>query len=246
MKDTPLTKNGILAWHWVADTRKLRGGKALVDGKTYAHNGNLHICESGLHASIKIRDALIYAPGPIVCRVECSGRLEEGGDKLVCSRRKVLWSLDATTALRVYARWCASQVLHLWNAPDVVKQYLSTGDESISAAAGAAAWDAKAAARAAAWDAAEAAARASARTAAWAAAEAAARASAGAVAWDARAAAWDAAGAAARATAWDAADAAAWDAWDAAWAAVEAAARDAQNAKLEELIMADREKEEDH
>lgn len=39
---------------------------------------------------------------------------------------------------RAWARWCALQVIGLWNAPEIVRQYLETGDESIRAAA----WDA--------------------------------------------------------------------------------------------------------
>ena len=46
---------------------------------------------------------------------------------------------------------------HLWDCPDIVRQYLETGDESIREAAHAAAWDAARAAAgaslAAAWDA---------------------------------------------------------------------------------------------
>ncbi len=29
-----------------------------------------------------------------------------------------------------FARWCALQVIHLWDAPEVVKEFLETGDES--------------------------------------------------------------------------------------------------------------------
>jgi hypothetical protein len=66
--------------------------------------------------------------------------------------------------LREFARWCALQVIHMWNAPDVVREYLETGNEELRAAAGTAA-------RAAARDAARTAARAAARDAAWAAQE---------------------------------------------------------------------------
>ena len=60
---------------------------------------------------------------------------------------------------RLFARWCALGVIHLWPAPQVVRDYLSGGGESLRAAAGTAAWDAArdaagAAARDAAWDAA--------------------------------------------------------------------------------------------
>ena len=89
---------------------------------------------------------------------------------------------DATEPLRSFARQCALDVIHLWDAPAVVRQYLETGDESLRDAA-------RYAARAAAWDAARDAAWDAARDAAWAAA------------WDAaRAAAWDAAWDAARAS----------------------------------------------
>jgi hypothetical protein len=67
--------------------------------------------------------------------------------------------------LRDFARQCALDVVHLWDCPPIVKEYLTTGDESLWAAARDAAW---AAAWAAAWDAA--------RAAAWAAASGAQRA----------------------------------------------------------------------
>ena len=84
--------------------------------------------------------------------VEIDGELVTHGDppdKVVGRRRKILASIDATDLLREFARWCALQVIHLWECPDVVRRYLETGDESIRAAAWDAAW---AAARAAAWD----------------------------------------------------------------------------------------------
>jgi hypothetical protein len=178
------------AWHWVADNRKLRDGQELVDGKTYTHDGPLVMCESGLHASEKILDALRYAPGPVLCRVECGGRIVTDTDKFICRERTVLWSFDATNLLHEFARWCALQVIDKWDAPDVVRRYLETGDESIRDAAWVAAWDAT-------WDAAWVAARVAARDAA----RDAARAAAGDAA---RAAAGDAAGDAARAAAGDA------------------------------------------
>ena len=113
--------------------------------------------------------------------------------------------VEATVLLRQFARECALDVIHLWKAPEVVVQYLKTGDESL---------------RDVAW--------AAARDAAWAAARDAARAAAGAAARDAAGdAAGAAAGAAARDAAWAAAGDAAWGAardaardaaWDAAWA----------------------------
>ena len=86
-----------------------------------------------------------------------------------------LWCLRAVNGhekeIRRFACQCALDVIHLWNAPPIVKRYLKTGNEKLRAAAWAAAWDAAgdaagAAAGAAAWAAAGDAARAAARAAA--------------------------------------------------------------------------------
>ena len=127
------------------------------------------MCASGLHASIDAFDALEYAPGELLHRVEMGGTIIKGNDKLVASKRKIVATIDATELLRSFARQCGLDVIHLWDAPPVVIEYLKTGNEKLKDAAWAAAW---AAARAAAWAAARDA------DAAWAAAWAAA--------WDAQ------------------------------------------------------------
>ncbi len=201
------------AWHFVKDDRTLRDGRSLVIGEKLVHDGPVIPCESGYHASERLIDALHYAPGAVLCRVECGGEIIHDGDKLVARERTALWSIDATEILRSFARQCALDVAHLWNMPAVVRGYLENGDESK---------------RAAAWDAARAAAWAAARDAAWAAAWAAAGDAARAAAW---AAARDAARAAAWAAARDAAGDAAGDAArDAAWAA--------QNDRLTAAVLA--------
>ena len=157
----------IAAYHFVGAT--LRDGRPIpADGKWLVHDGPVVICESGLHASRRPWHALEYAPGNTLCLVECDDVREEQADKLVCVRRRIVQRIDAEPLLRAFARDEARRVLHLWDAPDVVRKYLDTGDESLRAAARDAAKDA-------------------ARDAAWAAAWDAA--------WDAAwAAAWDAAG----------------------------------------------------
>jgi hypothetical protein len=83
-----------------------------------------------------------------------------------------------------FARWCALSVAHLWDMPDVVRQFLETGDETLRDAAGAAAAAAaRTEVRYAAGDAAWSAARVAATAAAWDAAWSAARAAAWSVAW---------------------------------------------------------------
>ena len=139
----------IKAWHFLSEDRKLQfpPHTKIKAGQTIKVKDGPILCERGLHASIRAFDALAYAPGPIVCRVEVSGKIVKGSDKLAGTERKVLWMADATDTLRVFSRWCALDVIHLWDAPEVVVKYLKTGDESLRDAARAAAWDA-------AWDAA--------------------------------------------------------------------------------------------
>ena len=93
-----------------------------------------------------------------------------------------LWALRALDddggLARWLLRWCAAQVAPLWDAPEIVCEYLRTGDDSLRVAAGVAA-DAANATWAACWAAADvaraAADAADAADAAWAAAWAAAR-----------------------------------------------------------------------
>src|SRR3972149_3669907 len=150
----------LMAWHFLpADLRLGNGdGREVRVGETLRHDGPLVLCESGLHASERILDALGYATGPVISRVRCGGGVLRDAAKLVCRERTVEWMLTDTDDLsRGYSRWCARSVLHLWDAPEIVLRYLDTGDESIRAAAGAAARAAAKAASEAAWAAARAA-----------------------------------------------------------------------------------------
>ena len=220
------------AWHFVGAT--LRDGRPVPpDGEWLEHPGPVKMCDSGLHASRRILDALDYAPGATICRVECDDIHEEQEDKIVCTRRRILWRVDGEDVLHDFARRCAMDVIGLWDAPDVVREYLATGDDSLRDAAWDAAWAAaRAAARDAARDAVRDAARGALRAAARAAAQAAARDAARDAAWDAAwAAAWDAAWAAARAASQAAA-------WAAARVAARAAARDRQNRRLTGMVAA--------
>lgn len=195
-------------WHWIASDGTLRDGRpAPPDGEWLVHDGPVRICDAGLHYSERILDALAYAPGPIVCHVTVEDVREQKTNKGVCTRRRIDWRVDATPIIRPWMRWCALQVEHLWDCPDVVRRYLETGDESLRVATSAATWDA---AGVATWDAARAAALDAPRAAAWDAS-------------------WNAALDAARAAAMAAA-------LDAARAIAMAAALDAQNAEMERLV----------
>jgi hypothetical protein len=115
----------ILAWHFT-NGMKLRDGQPLEMGKTYRFEGALEMCAKGYHASIDMRDALSYAPGFQVSRVECSGDMDQQSDKLVCRNRKVLWTLDAkkiilawsirvaTDAVKTAKKVCTDKAWNAW------------------------------------------------------------------------------------------------------------------------------------
>ena len=160
----------ILAWHWVHEDRRLGygDGREVRAGETIEHNGSIALCESGLHASTTILDALTYAPGPVVCRVRMSGTVLRGNDKIVATRRETLWMVDARRVLVVWACECAWEALQRVGNPDprsvaaireVMRQQRSgvRDQAKLDAARDAASAAARAAARAAAWAAASAA-----------------------------------------------------------------------------------------
>jgi hypothetical protein len=132
-----------LAWHFVAD--KLRDGRPLPpDGEWLVHDGECQMCVSGLHASLRLLNALLYAPGSTVCRVMVRSIADKEADKLVARERLILWRLDkADELLQKFVRQAALAVIHRWEAPQCVKNYLTTGDENLRSAAREAAWAAQ-------------------------------------------------------------------------------------------------------
>ncbi|MDH5797847.1 MAG: hypothetical protein OEZ19_04720 [Paracoccaceae bacterium] len=124
------------AYCFVGDT--LSDGRPVPpDGETLVYKGT-----PVLRASPTAWEALQYAYAPILCRVHCGGEIIRGDASLVCSDLTIVARIDATAVLRSFARSCARDVLHLWDAPQVVRDYLETGDETLRAAAREAAWDA--------------------------------------------------------------------------------------------------------
>jgi hypothetical protein len=195
-----------LAWHFVGKTLR-NSSKIPKVGEKLVVAPPLVLCAHGLHASYRLLDALKYAPGFNVCRVQISGEIIESDDKLVCSERTIIWKFDAKDILVRFAKDCALDVIDLWDCPESVKTFLESGIDSSEAARAAAE-----AARAATW---------AAEAAAWAAAEAA-----GAPAEAAARAAW---------AVWIAAWAAARAAW-AARAATKTEIFNNYNEKLEKML----------
>ena len=112
----------MIAYHFVGAT--LRDGKPIPPDGKWITRKKVVMCESGLHASLHVADALKYAPGNTLCLVELGGKIIGSDDKVVASKRKIIARFDATDLLRADARASALSVIRLWEAPDVVIQYL--------------------------------------------------------------------------------------------------------------------------
>lgn len=159
-------------WHFLREGRRLAHGdrRIVVPGETYRVEGEPVLCQHGLHASRQPIDALQYAPGPVLCKVQLGGTIVHGEDKSVATVRTVLAMTDVTDILRVFARKMAAEAwfrhFERGTHPDV-DRWLEMGSEADRAAARAAA---RAATRAAAESAAWAAAKSAALSAAWSAA----------------------------------------------------------------------------
>jgi hypothetical protein len=213
----------IRAYHFVGNT--LRDGSPIPkNGEWLRVKGEIKICSSGLHASRHVADALQFAPGATLCLVDMSRDIEGQDDKLVARCRRIVARFDATELLRADARASAVSVLKNWKGavPQIVMDWLITGDEQYrSAALSAAESEALSTARSAGWNAAESAAwhafqsaaesvfQSAALSAAWSAARSAAWSATESAAWNAarsaaESAAWNAARSAAESAAWNA------------------------------------------
>jgi hypothetical protein len=173
-------------------------------------------CKRGWHVT-DARHLLDWCKGNQLFEVETAGNIIEGNDKAVCESIRLIRQIEGWNDknLRLFACWCAEQVLPIFEKDDPDDKQPR---QAIETARRYANGEATAEELAAAW--------AAASAVAWAAASAAAWAVAWAVAWYA-----------ARAAAWYAAWAVAWyAARDTASASARDVARDVQNAKLIEMI----------
>ena len=157
----------VRAYYFSNKEKRLRhgDGRKIRKGVTHTFQGEPRLCCQGLHGSIKPLNALRYAPGPIIWKVELSGEMDIGDDKISAQNRKYIEGIDGTELLRKFARMCALDVVdkikpYTSEADyDLIVKYLKTGNEDLRSAARSAAWSA-------AWSAAESAAESAARSAA--------------------------------------------------------------------------------
>ena len=176
----------LICWHFANNDLRLGydDGREIVAGESLRVEGAPVLCETGLHGSIRLLDALQYAPGHMLCRVELSDGIIEGDNKAVARERKTLWIFNAENALRDFAATVAENALlaervagrdpdpRSWAAVQFVRDLLAgkINPKDQQAARSAAWWAAESAAESAARSAAESAAESAARSAAWSAA----------------------------------------------------------------------------
>ena len=100
----------ILAWHFLTDDRMLAHQTPPMEvapGYIYGEpNGDIIICERGMHASRRVYDALGFAQGSQLCRVRVWGDVQEQNDKIVGRYREVLAIRDVASELRLWGCWC--------------------------------------------------------------------------------------------------------------------------------------------
>ena len=79
-------------------------GRRIVVGESHSVDGKPKACNHGLHASVKVIDALTYAPGSILYLVDVSGDLDQSDDTISGKKRTYLAEFDATQILRTFAK----------------------------------------------------------------------------------------------------------------------------------------------
>jgi len=146
-----------LGWHFLPADRRLRGSREVVEaGRTYRVEGSLVMCGNGMHASRRALDALQYAPGPVISRVELLGERVDDVDKSCARERLVFWIADATTILHEFALAVAVDALcdadargavvdpRAWAAIETKRRWLYgvATDAKLDTARRAAAWNA--------------------------------------------------------------------------------------------------------
>ena len=109
------------AWHFLREDKKLGYGddRLVRRGHTFKCDPDkIELCHYGFHGSVKIMNALNYAPGPVVCRVKLGGKIIKGDDKIVASERTVIAMADATNVLHEMACWSVERSLKRIKNPD--------------------------------------------------------------------------------------------------------------------------------
>lgn len=133
----------MLAWYFGTANKKLRynDNREIIIGKMHTVKGDPVICQHGLHGSERLIDALSYAPGPMLYRVDITRRIAQQKDKIAGQRRLYLAGFDATLLLQEFARKQAliniDRIKPYINNSNyqIIIDWLHTGDKSVKEAA---------------------------------------------------------------------------------------------------------------
>jgi hypothetical protein len=106
----------MLAYHFISSDFVTRFNPQQTGvGHTLSVEGDLKLCNNGLHASVHPLDAASYAAEgqTTLCLVELTEVVKD--ERKVCGRtRKILKAFDATKLLQEFAIWCAEETLHIF------------------------------------------------------------------------------------------------------------------------------------
>lgn len=102
-----------LAWHFLEKSKKLRYGddRLAAVGRILSVGGPIKLCQNGLHGSIRLMDALHYAPGFILSRVKIWGNVDKEDDKICGRCREILWMKDVTDEINEFSYLCVKRAL---------------------------------------------------------------------------------------------------------------------------------------
>lgn len=119
-------------WHFSNYDKKLLygDGRTIKAGETLTVPGPVSLCYHGLHACKDLLDALNYAPGFYLWKVDLSGEFVNGDDKSAATSRKALWGFNARHVLLAFARQIVlNGVRKHWKAgfPTIALEFLKTG-----------------------------------------------------------------------------------------------------------------------
>lgn len=129
--------------YWLSRTSGMPG-RAIKVGDVLTFKGRLELYRTGLAFSDKPLDAISLGTGHLLWKVNVPDRGDhderiDGPDQGCSSWRRHVTVIDATPVLKEFMRWSAQQVLPLWDAPKVVRDYLTTGKDALQKASGRAA-----------------------------------------------------------------------------------------------------------
>ena len=136
------------AYYFSNKDKSLRYGddRKIQLGITHKVSGPVKACGKGLHASLRMIDALKYAPGAYLWLVDIGGEIDKSDDKICGTERSYLSGFDATKTLRIFARKQALiNIKEISYIPeyDIILEWLETGNEKIRVEARNAAEDAE-------------------------------------------------------------------------------------------------------